>query len=553
MADRHASVEADDEQIDFDGDNDIENTLDDEYNDVENTMDDEYNAVENIMDEENNDGKNTINDEDNDIENGMDDEDTTQYDGDRDKEHGPVDDYHMIDEEHEKQEESDVATKVSKQDDEHSFEEFNQDAEAPKSPKHKEERVNESDIKPRLPKHEEERTDDSDNKRRAELLSLPPHGSEVFIGGLPRDATENDLRELCEQFGEIFEVKLVKDKETKESKGFAFITFTTRDAAQMAIEEIHDKAFKGKTLRCSLSQVKYKLFIGNVPKHLTENDFRKILDETSPGVENIECYKDALNPGRNRGFIFVEYYNHECAEYAKEKMSKSSFEIEGLHPGISWADPKNVTDASAASQVKVIYVKNLPDGVTPEKLRTLFECHGEVTKIVLPPSKTGLKKRDFGFIHFAERSSALKAVKVAKYEIDGQAIEVVLAKPQTAKKPYNLNPSLGYPGAYNTGYGVGAPEQPVIYGRGAMPTGMAMVPMVLPDGRIGFVMQQPGAYTPPPQSYHRSEYGGGSSRDGADRYGERNSGRRYYGGGSRANDEMDRGGSRNRGRRYNPY
>jgi len=37
-----------------------------------------------------------------------------------------------------------------------------------------------------------------------ELLALPPHGSQVFIGGLPRDITEDDLRELCEPLGEIY-------------------------------------------------------------------------------------------------------------------------------------------------------------------------------------------------------------------------------------------------------------------------------------------------------------------------------------------------------------
>jgi heterogeneous nuclear ribonucleoprotein R len=49
--------------------------------------------------------------------------------------------------------------------------------------------------------------EDEEGKRKwEELLVLPPHGSEVFIGGLPRDITEEDLRELCEPLGEIFEV-----------------------------------------------------------------------------------------------------------------------------------------------------------------------------------------------------------------------------------------------------------------------------------------------------------------------------------------------------------
>lgn len=71
------------------------------------------------------------------------------------------------------------------------------------------------------------------------------------------------------------------------------------------------------------------------------------------------------------------------------------------------------------SQVKALYVKSIPENTTTEKLKELFQRHGEVTKVVMPPGKAG-GKRDFGFIHYAERSSALKAVKdTEKYEIDG--------------------------------------------------------------------------------------------------------------------------------------
>jgi len=48
--------------------------------------------------------------------------------------------------------------------------------------------------------------DEEEKRKWEELLALPPHGSEVFIGGLPRDITEEDLRELCEPLGEIYEV-----------------------------------------------------------------------------------------------------------------------------------------------------------------------------------------------------------------------------------------------------------------------------------------------------------------------------------------------------------
>jgi len=380
--------------------------------------------------------------------------------------------------------------------------------------------------------------DEEEKRKWEELLALPPHGSEVFIGGLPRDITEEDLRELCEPLGEVYEVRLTKDRETKENKGFAFVTFTDKDAAQRAVEDVQEREYKGRTLRCSLSQTKHRLFVGNVPKGLSEEELRNIIKGKGPGVVNIEMFKDQHDPNRNRGFLFVEYYNHACAEYAKQKLSSPNFKVDGSQLTVSWAEPKGSTDASsAAAQVKTIYVKNLPENASKEKIKELFDKHGEVTKIVLPPPKAG-HKRDFGFVHFAERSSALKAVKGSeKYEIDGNVLEVSMAKPLADKKPdhshrpggggpsYPLPPygGGGYMGDPYGAYGGGGPayNQPMIYGRGPAPAGMRMVPMVLPDGRLGYVLQQPGGMPPPPPPRR-----GGDRRDGG-RGGEGSHSRRY--------------------------
>lgn len=65
-------------------------------------------------------------------------------------------------------------------------------------------------------------------------------------------------------------------------------------------------------------------------------------------------------------------------------------------------------------------MKNLPKNITQDQLKQLFEHHGKITKVVLPPAKSGQEKSRIGFVHFAERSSAMKALKnTEKYEIDG--------------------------------------------------------------------------------------------------------------------------------------
>ncbi|XP_010522898.1 PREDICTED: heterogeneous nuclear ribonucleoprotein Q [Tarenaya hassleriana] len=405
----------------------------------------------------------------------------------------------------------------------------------------------EDEEKPGSPVNKEER------EKYSHLLSLPPHGSEIFIGGLPKDVGEEDLRDLCEPIGEIFEVRLIRDRDSGESKGYAFVAFKTKETAQKAIDELHGKELKGRTIRCSVSETKNRLFIGNIPKSWTDDEFRKIIESVGPGVENIELIKDPTNPSRNRGFAFVLYYNNACADYSRQKMIDANFKLEGNTPTVTWADPKASPEHSAAAaQVKALYVKNIPENTSTEQLKELFQKHGEVTKIVMPPGKGG--KRDFGFVHYAERPSALKAVRdTEKYEINGQVLEVVLAKPQTEKKsdpsypygavlhppPFAAAPTFGgfaaapYGSLGGGGLGVAASlNQPMIYGRGPMPTGMQMVPMVLPDGRVGYVLQQPGMQmAPPPPSrpggrreYRTSGSSGGSGRGSSD---DSSRGRRY--------------------------
>ncbi|MED6123117.1 hypothetical protein PIB30_046219 [Stylosanthes scabra] len=162
-------------------------------------------------------------------------------------------------------------------------------------------------------------------------------------------------------------------------------------------------------------------------------------------------------------------------------------------------------------------------------MKKLFEHHGKITKVVLPPPKSGHEKNRICFVHFAERSSAMKALtNTERYELEGQILDCSLAKPQADQKSGGSNlqkpgllpsytPHVSYGlvggayGALGTGYGVaGLAQMPLMYGTGA-PAGISMMPMLLADGRVGYVLQQPGQGVPPqtPPSYRRVGRGGG--------------------------------------------
>lgn len=61
---------------------------------------------------------------------------------------------------------------------------------------------------------------------------------EVFVGGLDKDATEDDLRKAFMAVGEVTEVRLMMNPQTKKNKGFAFLRFATVEQAKRAVTEL---------------------------------------------------------------------------------------------------------------------------------------------------------------------------------------------------------------------------------------------------------------------------------------------------------------------------
>ena len=71
----------------------------------------------------------------------------------------------------------------------------------------------------------------------------------LYVGNLLHAATEKQVKTLFEQYGEVTSVKLIKDKLTGASKGFAFVEFANAEDAEVALENLNGKPFEGRTLR----------------------------------------------------------------------------------------------------------------------------------------------------------------------------------------------------------------------------------------------------------------------------------------------------------------
>ena len=71
----------------------------------------------------------------------------------------------------------------------------------------------------------------------------------IYVGNLPREATEDDLRKAFEAFGEVTSAKIITDKFTGDPRGFGFVEMSNNTEAQAAISGLDGKDLKGRSLR----------------------------------------------------------------------------------------------------------------------------------------------------------------------------------------------------------------------------------------------------------------------------------------------------------------
>lgn len=70
----------------------------------------------------------------------------------------------------------------------------------------------------------------------------------IFVGNLNYGTTDEALRELFEQHGDVVSAQVVTDRETGRSRGFGFVEMNDDEAGRRAIEALDKQVFDGRTL-----------------------------------------------------------------------------------------------------------------------------------------------------------------------------------------------------------------------------------------------------------------------------------------------------------------
>lgn len=178
----------------------------------------------------------------------------------------------------------------------------------------------------------------------AASAEAPPSVRRLYVGNIPRTVTNEQLTKIFEEHGAVEKAEVMYDKYSGRSRRFAFVTMSTIENANAAIEKLNETEIGGRKIKVNITEKPlatidlsilqddesrfndspYKVYVGNLAKTVTTELLSKFFSEKG----KVLSAKVSRLPGTSKssGFGFVSFSSEEDVEAAISSCNNALLE-----------------------------------------------------------------------------------------------------------------------------------------------------------------------------------------------------------------------------------
>ncbi|RCV10706.1 hypothetical protein SETIT_2G130500v2 [Setaria italica] len=182
----------------------------------------------------------------------------------------------------------------------------------------------------------------------------PPEEAKVYVGNLPYDVDSERLAQLFEQAGVVEVAEVIYNRETDRSRGFGFVTMSTVEEAEKAVEMFHRYDVNGRLLTVNKAAPRgsrverersprqfgpsFRIYVGNLPWQVDDSKLVQLFSEHGKVVDARVVYD--RETGRSRGFGFVTMATQEELDDAIAALDGQSLDGRALRVNVAEERPQ---------------------------------------------------------------------------------------------------------------------------------------------------------------------------------------------------------------------